>query len=247
MTDFSDFIIYADESGDHGLENINPYFPVFCLALIIIRKSHYINKIVPAIQQLKFDFWGHDKIVLHEHEIRKQENDFQFLRTNKELREKFYSRMNKIMADSPYWVVSSVIKKPELQNKYKEDYNPYHIALRFCLEKVLKIMLKEGQKGKKISLLFERRGEKVEDKNLELEFYRTVNNQNQWGSVQVDFRQMEFEILFAGKNHNSSGMQLADMVARPIALKVMRPEQANRAHDIIVTKYNNGFVNKVFP
>lgn len=247
MTNFSDFIIYADESGDHGLENINPFFPVFCLALIIIRKSDYINKIVPAIQQLKFDFWGHDKIVLHEHEIRKQENNFAFLRVDKKRREEFYSRMNDIMFNSPYWVVSAVIKKPELQKKYKEEYNPYHVALQFCLEKVLKILLKEGQKGKKVSLLFERRGEKVEDKNLELEFYRTVSNQNQWGSVQVDFRQMEFEILFAGKNHNSSGMQLADMVARPIALKVMRPEQANRAHDVIAKKYYNGFVNKVFP
>ncbi len=247
MTQFSDFIIYADESGDHGLVNVDPQFPVFCLALIIIKKSDYIDQIVPAIQQLKFDYWGHDKVVLHEHELRKQEKDFAFLRTDRKLRDGFFERMNEIMTNAPYWVVSAVIRKDQLRDQYADPFNPYHIALKICLEKALKILLNEGEKGKKVTCLFERRGKKVEDPQLELEFYRIVNNQNQWGYKRTDFRQMEFEILFAGKEHNSTGMQLADMVARPIALKTMRPDQSNRAYDIIVTKYNNGYTNKVFP
>ena len=58
MKIFSDYIIFADESGDHHLEKIDEKYPIFCLALCIVNKEEYINKITPAIQRLKFDFWG---------------------------------------------------------------------------------------------------------------------------------------------------------------------------------------------
>ena len=76
MADFSDYIVYADESGDHGLDRIDQDFPVFCLAFVVVKKTEYIEKLVPAIQRIKFDFWGHDWVVFHEHEIRKQKESF---------------------------------------------------------------------------------------------------------------------------------------------------------------------------
>ena len=39
MPAFNDFIIYADESGDHGLDPIDPGYPVFVLACCIFRKN----------------------------------------------------------------------------------------------------------------------------------------------------------------------------------------------------------------
>ncbi|GLR90886.1 DUF3800 domain-containing protein [Bradyrhizobium iriomotense] len=53
--DFSEYIVYIDESGDHGLTNINPDHPVFALAFCVVEKAKYIEKVVPAIQRLKFD------------------------------------------------------------------------------------------------------------------------------------------------------------------------------------------------
>jgi hypothetical protein len=38
---FSDYIIFADESGDHGMTSINPENPVFVLAFCIFKKSEY--------------------------------------------------------------------------------------------------------------------------------------------------------------------------------------------------------------
>ena len=69
---FSDYIVYADESGDHSLTSIDPQFPVFVLAFCILKKAAYIDHVVPAFQRLKFAFWGHDGVVLHGHEIRKE-------------------------------------------------------------------------------------------------------------------------------------------------------------------------------
>ena len=247
MTDnFGDYIIYADESGDHSLEKIDEGFPIFCLALCIINKDTYINAVTPAIQKLKFDYWGHDKVVLHEREIRKQEGDFAFLRTDKKLRNEFLCRISEVVQESSFWVVSAVIRKNNLKEKYANPYNPYDIALKVCMEKLTAILRGEKQQGKKITCIFERRGHK-EDAQLELEFYRIVNNQNHWGSKKVDFKQFEFEIKFASKNHNSTGLQLADLIARPIGLHVLKPEQENQAYEIISEKYNNGYRNKVFP
>lgn len=38
----------------------------------VFYKSHYLNVVVPKVQQLKFDYFGHDLVILHEHEIRKE-------------------------------------------------------------------------------------------------------------------------------------------------------------------------------
>ena len=74
--EFSDYIVYADESGDHSLTLIDLQFPVFVLAFCVMHKPTYIDRLVPAFQRLKFAFWGHDGIVLHGHEIRKAQCDF---------------------------------------------------------------------------------------------------------------------------------------------------------------------------
>ena len=86
MPDFSDFIVYADESGDHGMVSIDPQYPVFALTFCVMRKDDYVGAVVPAMQRFKFGIWGHDSVVLHEHEIRKSLGPFGILRTDRALR-----------------------------------------------------------------------------------------------------------------------------------------------------------------
>lgn len=70
-----------------------------------------------------------------------------------------------------------------------------------------------------------------------------------WG--RMDF----MELVFADKKANPCGLQLADLTARPIGLKVLRPQQHNRAYEIIEPKIRtnprNGSMErygfKVFP
>ena len=77
MTDFSDYVVYADESGDHSLEHIDKTYPVFVLCLCLFRKKHYVQRVVPRIQALKFEWFGHDAVILHEREIRKKAPPFE--------------------------------------------------------------------------------------------------------------------------------------------------------------------------
>ena len=53
-------------------------------------------------------------------------------------------------------------------------------------------------------------------------------------------RRLNFEVVMASKQANAEGLQLADLVARPIGLHVLRPGQPNRAWDVLATKVYAG-------
>ncbi len=240
---FSDYLIFADESGDHGLVNFEPSYPVFVLAFILVRKDHYVSSIVPSIQQLKLDFFGHDQFVLHERDIRRQLPPFGFLRTDASLRERFLERLNTIVADAEFEIICSVIDKERLKRKYVSPWNPYEIALLFCLERALERLTELGQNRRRQHIVFEGRG-KPEDSDLELAFRRITANGGSWGTRRPDFFGMDWEPVFAPKACNSSGLQLADLVARPLGLQSLRPLQPNRAFDIMRSKIKH---QKSFP
>jgi hypothetical protein len=234
---FSDYIIYADESGDHSLTKINPEFPMLCLSLCIIKKDVYINSVTPKLQQLKFDFFGHDRVILHERDIRKQEGDFRIL-INPKIEQEFIARLSDIISSIDFWVVSATINKLALRKKYSKPHNPYEIALKFCLEDVAYILAEQGQQAKLTHCIFESRGKK-EDKQLATAF-NLITKENL-------FDDMDLTMKFASKDHNSTGLQLADLLARPIALNALRPNQQNKAYDIINSKYYGKLESRTFP
>jgi hypothetical protein len=243
LAGFSDYIVFVDESGDHSLTSIDPEFPVFALSFCVISKADYIAQVVPAVQNLKFKYWGHDAVILHEHEIRKTTGDFGFLRADRALREGFMADLSAMMAVAPITVIAAVIDKMKLTRKYADPWSPYQLALHFCLERLLLFLTSKGQAGSYVHVILECRG-KVEDADLELTFRRIVNGSADWGWTTRDFSAMKIEPKFSKKSENSTGLQLADLTARPIALNTIRPGQPNRAFDIILTKMGN---IKVFP
>lgn len=235
MPDFSDFIVYADESGDHGMASIDPQYPIFVLTFCVMRKSDYTGQIVPAMQVFKFGAFGHDSFVLHEHEIRKSLGAFGILRTDRALRTHFMDGLSAVMEAAPMKIFAAVINKEEHREKYANPWNPYEIALLFCMERLHMMLTEETQHGKTIHVVFESRGAK-EDADLELEFRRIAGNNGHWGYRRHDFSRFDFQPVFIPKAANSTGLQLADLTARPIGLARLRPEQPNRAFDLIRPK-----------
>lgn len=242
---FSDFIVFADESGSPVLEGPDPTFPVFVLNCVLVSKDHYAERIVPNLQRLKFDFVGHDQLVLHERDIRRQQNDFAFLQADPAARVEFLERVNGVVADADIDVIAAVIHKIRLREKYAKPWSPYEIALHFCMETLLGRLRQLGQDGRLVHVIFESRGKK-EDTELELHFRRIAANQANWGYKQPDFRAMQWEPIFVDKKCNSSGLQLADLMARPIGLRALRPTQQNRAFEVLRPKLAHGEM-KSFP
>ncbi len=241
---YSDYIVYVDESGDHGLNNIDPDNPIFVLAFCIFKKNNYYN-IVNSIQNFKFKHFGHDMVILHENDIRRDRGCFQNLK-NKQEKEEFMAELTDIVEKSKFTLIASVIDKYKLKKKYNSPNNPYHIAMGFCLERTYNFLQDDNQAEITIHIIFEQRG-KTEDKALELEFRRWCDGDNHFQ------KRINFEIIMANKQINSAGLQLADLLARPIGLSVIKPQQQNRTYEIIKTKYRRyrGYYKKaglkVFP
>ncbi len=233
----SDFVVYADESGDHGLKSIDPTYPLFVLAFIIMRREDYITKITPDLQRLKFEYWGHDQIVFHERDIRKKVGPFAIL-TNSGTQIDFMNDLTQMIKDAPFQTCVTIIDKKRLVQKYNNPWNPYHLSLQLCMERLLTFFWRMKQKGKLTHIVFESRG-KNEDNELELEFRRISDNKARLGNRQSDFSAVRFEPVFAKKDANAAGLQLADLVARPYGMRFFRPDQANRTHNLLATKLIN--------
>lgn len=226
---FSNYIVYVDESGDHGLQNIDDNYPVFVLAFCVFHKRYYSEKVVPALEKFKFNHFGHDHVILHEHEIRKEKGFFTFFR-DREHKSAFIAELTSIIEESNFILMSCVIDKVALKSKNGVASNPYHLALGFCLETLHEFLQEKNQEQKITHVVVECRGDK-EDKELELEFRRICDGENELGIS------LPFNIVFANKMANSSGLQLADLVARPVGLRVIRPTQENRAYDVLKRKF----------
>lgn len=130
---------------------------------------------------------------------------------------------------------------------YQSHDNPYHVALGFGLERVFYFLRDHEAHTLLTHIVVEKRG-KQEDNELELEFRRICDN----GNYKND--QLPFRLIFADKKSNSAGLQLADLVARPIGLNTIRPLQSNHAYEVLKAKFRrseagriSGYGLKIFP
>lgn len=242
---FGDYIVFVDESGDHSLTSINPDYPVFVLAFCMLPRAAYVDQVTPAVRWLKFELFGHDLLILHEHDIRKKTGPFAQL--SKERRAALMAGLTGVIAAAPMTLVAVVIDKVKHKARYTEPFSPYDLALQYGLERVFDALRSAGQEERLTHVVCEARGKK-EDAALELEFRRVCDGKNRHG------RRLNFEMVMASKQANSEGLQLADLVARPIGLHVLRADQPNRAWEVLQTKVFAGHKGrapgwglKVFP
>ncbi|MEG2803384.1 DUF3800 domain-containing protein [Stenotrophomonas sp.] len=248
---FSDYIVFVDESGDHGMDSIDDGYPLFVLSCCLISKRDYMATVVPATQQLKFSTFGHDAVILHEREIRKDMGPFAILR-NRPRKHAFLQALTDVLERTPMTVFSAVIDKRQLVEHPRRNESPYELSLRFCLERIFYSLRRLGQsdddEGPLLThVLCESRG-RNEDADLELAFRRICGGDN-FANIHLPF-----EPVLTDKKSNSIGLQLADLVARPIGLKQLRPDQPNRAWDVIEGKLDRdttgryrGYGLKCFP
>jgi hypothetical protein len=243
---FGDYMVFVDESGDHGLQSIDPTYPVFVLAFCVISKGTYARQVIPAVTEFKFKHFGHDQVVLHERDMRKDIGEFSWLK-DRAKKDQFMAELTVIIDQVDMVVVAVVVRKDHLADRYAYPNNPYELALGLGMERVHKWLARYQQGQLATTVVLECRG-KREDEALELEFRRICAGKN------YEEASYSFEPRFVPKTANVPGLQLADLMARPIGLHVMRPTQANRAWVVIETKLDRnptgditGWGLKVFP
>jgi hypothetical protein len=245
MTTFSKFIIYADESGSPNLGADNRDFPIFVLNFLVVEKRVYTHDLVPPLQSLKFNYFGHDQIILHERDIRRQSGAFVRFRANADQRGRLLESIAGLVATRNAQFACAIIDKRKIVSEAVNPWSPYDIALGICMETAAHILVSQGEEDTDVHVIFEARGKK-EDELLELEFRRVAA-----GDVRVSFgaspiTRFQWTPVFADKRSNSSGLQIADLAARPLGLSYLRPTQPNRAFSAMRLTSAEGGI-KVYP
>lgn len=242
------YYLFLDESGDHGLKNIDLSFPVFTLCGVIISDKQY-QLLRQDFNTIKKEFWGDHKVIFHSRDIRKCEKEFKIL-LDTEVKARFYKQLDKIVSESKYSIISSVIDKDKYIKKYgKLKGDVYEIALSFIIERSVFYLDSLGKTINKLYLIIEKRG-KREDAHLK----QHVETLLQIGTFYVTPERLKaynIKVEFWDKRQNVNGLQLSDLIAYPIARYSMDKERANPAFDIIKPKiYSKGgklYGLKIFP
>lgn len=210
------------------MENFNPNFPVFTLCGVLVSREH-IKKLEKEFKALKKEFWGNEDIIIHSREIRRCKNEFINL-LDPAVKEQFYERVNFILSQKDIYVVvaCSILKEPFIKI-FSNTEDVYGWSLSYLIER--SIFCVDDSQSATIDIIFEKRG-KTEDRTL-TKFYNSLRvTGTKWVTPE---RLQEHIGVFTSraKKDNIIGLQIADLIAYPIARKVLNPDKPNPAFDMI--------------
>ncbi len=245
----ADYVLFIDECGNHDLKNVDQNFPVFCLCGCLFERMYYREEVIPQMNAIKIKYWNRNDVIFHSRDIRKHEKEFHIL-ADIGIREDFYLDLNATLSSLNFSIISIIIDINEHIKQYRDKaFHPYDLSLKYILERYSKCLDKKSSTG---YALAESRGA-VEDKKL-IGLYKRYFN---FGTDYVPPIKNVTSLTTKKKTENINGLQIADLIAYPIARKVIDPEKTNLAFEIIKSKIqskNNGeeshflgFGMKIFP
>lgn len=237
-----DYLVFIDESGDALLEPINPAFPLLNLVCVLIRKEHYLDQLLPQLNAIKTAFFGRTDVVLHESEMRQKQGAFAIF-ADQQTHHRCVDALLTLLNQAPIRIIAACIHKERLKARYTRPFSPYELAMRFCLERIQGYLQHQRQAYRNTQVIFESRGKRGDQSALD-QFTKIYQHHQPIGRYQPNFATFPMEPLFIAKHANVAGLQISDLVARPMARENLRPGSQTRVMQAIAPKL---LAQKVFP
>lgn len=201
------------------------------------------------LNTIKRELWANKEVIFHSRDIRKCNKEFQIL-FDLDIKKRFYEQINDVIQNSTYKIIASAIDKEKYIKMYGRLSNDvYELALSFIMERTIFCLDEIKNTEKQLEVIIEKRGKK-EDKKLDEHFQRLLARGTGFVNSQR-FLDLKTTITFKDKKENINGLQLADLIAYPIARYTIEPNRANPAFDVlenkIYTKNNKRYGLKTFP
>ncbi len=202
-----------------------------------------------ALNRIKQSLWQNKEVIFHSRDIRKCEKEFCVF-FDLEKKKWFYENLNTAIGTHQYTIIASAIRKDYYINRFgRLSDDVYEIALSFMVERTVFYLDEKKKQGIELEIIIEKRGKK-EDKKLAEHFQRLLSR----GTTYVKSERLKgysMKISFKNKKENINGLQLADLIAYPVARYVIEPKRANPAFELIEQKIysKNGkrYGLKIFP
>lgn len=226
-----EYTIFIDECGSHGAPAPHD-LPVFCLCSIIVDARVYQGVIEPTWDNFKMKWFpfpgkngggaGRDYIT-HEPDLREGGKN---LRHTVGRRHGGVTEFERDLCDffeqAPFMIVASAVRTDLYYAQYGSERvdaflptSVYDQSLDFLLERIGHMFITEDN-APVGTVIAEGRGP-LEDAKLQFEYVRLRIEGTQFHHPST-FRQLfQDSVEFRGKTSNDAGLQIVDLVARPIA------------------------------
>jgi len=221
--------MFIDECGDQNLAAFDQTFPIFTLCGVLMSHSQLCD-METKITALKKKYWGDKVVILHSHDIRKCNKEFKIL-FDLDVKKQFYNDLDAILGQKDAYtaVTCSILKDPYIRQfgKFNDIYGQ---SLSFLIERSI-FFLDDVSEDADLHIMAEMRG-RQQDKNL-LNYYNKLRDV---GTHWVTPERLQSHIRkfnFLSKKQNVTGLQLADLIAYPIAQYLLNPDRVNVAYDIV--------------
>jgi hypothetical protein len=205
MAQPSDYIVFVDESGTPVTHKPDLGYPIFSLQFVLVRKDVYSHQIVPELISFKMKHHGSDATILHGKKIDAKDGEFRILQDSAVFHE-YVSDLDQIIGKAQMQLFSAYFLHHEVASLSSITVHPYAYFMHVLLNEIEAKIAKDGVKTV-CRVVVESR--KASDAEM----------QAAYESYKLAFRsdRVEFELEFAEKSRNVLGLQVADLVAKPIA------------------------------
>ena len=222
--------VFGDESGTADLRD-DPYFPVFAVAMCVFEEGAYRDAAVPMFEDLKLRHFGRRDAPLHERDIRRREGIFASL-DGEQGRRAFAEDLTEVLRAAPFKIAAVVIDKRSRSRLPLHLFDLYSFCVNVGLERIQRHLQLIGADDQPRRIIFESRG-KREDRDLteEIAAFQRVAHRS------LD---IEAEIEFETKEARLIGLEVADLVAYPIARHVIERPQLNLPFDVLEDHFLKG-------
>ncbi|MBI4495140.1 MAG: DUF3800 domain-containing protein [Chloroflexi bacterium] len=221
------FTLYLDETGEPGLVNIDPVYPVLCLCGCIIEDEAYRSAVIPALDGLKTEWFGTAQLTLHYSEIMKRSGPYVIFRDPARLYT-FELGLAALIQRLPLVILAASIHKTEYRQQYgvAEPAGPslpldlYLLAVDFVIERLTGFL--EQQRGIASAIVVEARG-KRENRLLAQHYAERLKSGTQFYSSER-FNVLPRALSLKSKADRVAGLEVADLLAPPIATRTLRAD-----------------------
>lgn len=235
------YYLFLDECGSHVAGPVDRAFPLFCLTGVIVSKENY-EQFDSIWRRWKQEMLGNAALVTHEPDLRA--NTKAFRKHTPEERTELLQSLDDVLDQLDFQCLAAVVDLRELQQMYPgarvDEFLPescYLMAIDFIMERFVTFLQIEGDAHGQV--FAESRGAR-EDAIVHAEFLRLQLHGTQYRS-ESDFRyQLLPHMEFYRKSRNHSGLQIADLAARPFAEIVRDPTSSPVRWDVFRKKIYAG-------
>lgn len=210
--------MFVDENGHFNLrEDLNqPGNRFLCLTGVIMRLSTH-DILTKQLNELKGKYFSRTDIVLHRREIISAKEPFEALKDDI-TRASFNDDLLKIMSELQYGVLTVVIDKKRLVDRYGlyQAKDPYALGLEFLMQRYQYWMQDYEKRGRPITgdILAEARGG-AEDKITKLTYQLIYSGKGYNKLNDAEKYYTSKEIKLKKKKENIAGLQFVDLISHP--------------------------------